>query len=62
MEKEILPLEERVRKLEAEVERLRKIIESHVRDHGPFPFQPDPNKRPGPHEPRHPDFSPPREF
>lgn len=62
MKKELLPLEERVKKLESEVERLRKIIESHVGDHGIFPFQPDPNRRPGPLDPRHPDVSQPKEF
>ncbi|MCG3217040.1 MAG: hypothetical protein KAS63_09975 [Candidatus Heimdallarchaeota archaeon] len=62
MEKELLPLEERVKKLESEIERLRRIIESHVRDHGfPPPIHPDPTKPPKrPFEPGHPDVGKPK--
>ena len=57
MDKELLPLEERVKKLEQEVDRLRKILESHIRDHGVSPIHPD-----RPFEPKHPDVGPPKKF
>ncbi|MHA1222254.1 MAG: hypothetical protein ACTSSG_07080 [Candidatus Heimdallarchaeaceae archaeon] len=63
MDKELLPLEERVRQLEIEVERLKRIIENHIRDHGFPPIHPEPTKRPpGPFDPKHPDIGPPKEF
>ncbi len=61
MHKELLPLEERVKKLENEVERLRKLLESHIKDHDPYPIHP--TKPPSrPFDPKHPDVGPPREF
>ncbi len=62
MHKELLPLEERIKKLENEVERLRKLLESHIKDHDlPHPIHP--TKPPSrPFDPKHPDVGPPREF
>jgi len=57
MDKELLPLEERVKELEREVERLRRLLESHIRDHGVSPIHPD---RPFP--PNHPDVGPPKKY
>ena len=64
MEKELLPLEERVRKLEEEVGRLKKIIETHFKEPKfPSPLHPDPTrKRKGPFDSGHPDVSPPKEY
>ncbi|MCK4896699.1 MAG: hypothetical protein KAS47_07815 [Candidatus Heimdallarchaeota archaeon] len=64
MEKKLLPLEERVRKLEQEVERLKKIIDAYIRDPKfPDPLHPDPTrKRKGPFDTGHPDVSPPKEY
>ena len=68
MEKELLPLEERIRKLENEVEMLKKLVESHIRDHGTRPpitpidpLEPSkPSKKP--FKPGHPDVGPPKEY
>lgn len=58
MDKELLPLEERVKILEQEVERLRSLIESHIRNHGMNPpFHPD-----SPFQPKHPDVGPPKKY
>ena len=58
MDKDLLPLEERVKKLEQEVERLRRLLESHVRDHGISPpVHPD-----RPFQPKHPDVGPPKKY
>ena len=58
MDKELLPLEDRIRNLEKEVERLRRLLESHVRDHGITPpVHPD-----RPFKPGHPDVGPPKEI
>jgi len=70
MSKELLPLEERIRQLEQEVERLRKLLESHLREHGaPPPLRPERPERPDPtkplkkpFEPGHPDVGPPKEY
>lgn len=57
-----LTLEERVEKLEKEVEQLRKLLEGHLRDHGLHPpIQPSPAPK-HPFKPDHPDIGPPREF
>ena len=64
MDKDILPLEERVKKLEQEVEILRRLLESHIRKHGfPPPIHPDPTQpSKKPFEPGHPDVGPPKEY
>ena len=62
MSKELLPLEERIKLLEQEVDRLRKLLEAHIRDHGvspPFHPGPSPDR---PYKPGHPDIGPPKEF
>ena len=62
MKKQPMTLEERVEKLEREVEYLRKIIEAHIRDHGiPPPIHPSPSPK-HPFKPDHSDIGPPREF
>lgn len=62
--KELLPLEERVKKLEEEVERLKRIVETLLHDpRFPGPISPDPTrKRKGPFDTGHPDVSPPKEY
>ncbi len=68
MTKELLPLEERIKQLEQEVNRLRKLLEAHMKDHGVSPpFQPGtppdrPYKPDRPYEPDRPDIGPPKEF
>ena len=65
MDKELLPLEDRIRKLEQEVERLRRLLESHVKDHGISPpIHPDspPIHPDRPYKPGHPDVGPPKEI
>jgi hypothetical protein len=64
MSKELLPLEERIKQLEQEVQRLRKLLESHLREHGVSPpILPDPTKPlKRPFEPGHPDVGPPKEY
>jgi len=58
MDKELLPLEQRVKKLEQEVERLRKLLESHVRDQSVTPpVHPDRT-----FQPKHPDVGPPKKY
>lgn len=64
MNKELLPLEERVKKLEQEVESIKRMIESLLREpRFPEPLHPDPvKKRKRPFDPGHPDVSPPKEY
>ena len=58
MAKELLPLEERVKKLEQEVERLRRLLESHVKGQSvTLPVHPD-----RPFNTKHPDVGPPKEY
>ena len=61
MKKNIISLEERVILLEKEVERLRKLLEAHIRDHGFPPIHPSPTPD-RPFKPGHPDVGPPKEF
>ncbi len=58
MDNDLLPLEERVKKLEQEVDRLRRLLESHVRDHGISP----PTHPDRPFQPKHPDVGPPKKI
>jgi hypothetical protein len=58
MDKELLPMEERIKQLEQEVERLRRLLESHLRDHGVSPPM-HPNR---PFDSKHPDVGPPKKY
>ncbi len=62
MDKELLPLEERVKKLEQEVERLSRLLESHVRAHGVTPTVHPPVHPDRPFNSKHPDVGPPKEY
>jgi len=66
MEKTNLSLEERVKQLEQEVAQLKRLLETHLRNHG-TPIRPgvppkDPFHPDGPSRPDHPNGSPPRQL